>query len=111
MNISDIILDPYPFGGCNSSLEAFSLGKIVITCASNMINGRFTCGFYKKMDLEYLITYNKDDYVNLALKIANDKAFKLDAETKIKEKSKILFNDEESINEWKNDIKNIYSNL
>jgi hypothetical protein len=111
MNISDIILDPYPFGGCNSSFEAFSLGKIVITCASDMINGRFTCGFYKKMDLEYLITYNKDDYVNLALKIANDKAFKLDTETKIKEKSKILFNDEESINEWKNDIKNIYSNL
>jgi hypothetical protein len=51
MNISDIILDPFPFGGCNSSLEAFSLSKIVITHASDMINGRFTTGFYKKMVL------------------------------------------------------------
>lgn len=107
MNISDIILDPYPFGGCNSSLEAFSLGKIVITHASNMINGRFTAGFYKKMELENLITNSKDEYINLALTFANDIKYKIFIENQIKEKANVLFNDQESIDEWDNDIKKI----
>lgn len=112
MNISDIILDPYPFGGCNSSLEAFSLGKIVITHASDMINGRFTTGFYKKMGLDNLITTNKDDYVNLAITFATDKVYKESIEKQIKEKSNVLFNDQESIQEWDNDIKKIiYNNI
>ncbi len=111
INISDIILDPFPFGGCNSSLEAFSLNKIVITQASDMINGRFTCGFYKKMGLDNLITYNKDEYVNLALKIANDKNYKSSLETEIKVKHNILFNDQESIQEWDDDIKKIIYNI
>ena len=29
MNVSDIFLDIYPFGGCNSSFEAFSLNKVI----------------------------------------------------------------------------------
>ena len=42
--ISDIVLDTYPFGGCNSSLEVFSLGKIIITYPSEFLPGRFTYG-------------------------------------------------------------------
>ncbi len=111
MNISDIILDPFPFGGCNSSLEAFSLGKIVITHASDMINGRFTTGFYKKMGLDNLINYSKDEYVNLALTLAHDKIYKNNIESQIKQQSHVLFNDQESIDEWNKDLKNILSNI
>lgn len=107
MKISDIILDPYPFGGCNSSLESFCLGKIVITCASDMINGRFTSGFYIKMGLKDLITYNKNDYVELALKFVKDKDYKFEIEDKIIKNNHLLFNDKESINDWNYKIKNI----
>jgi hypothetical protein len=107
IKISDIILDPYPFGGCNSSLEAFSLGKIVITCASDMINGRFTSGFYIKMRLEYLITYNKNDYVELALKFASNKDYRYEIEDTIIKNNHLLFNEKESINDWNIQIKNI----
>ena len=107
IKISDIILDPYPFGGCNSSLEAFSLGKIVITCASNMINGRFTSGFYIKMGLENLITYNKNDYVELALKFVSNKDYKYEIEDIIIKNNHLLFNEKESINDWNIQIKNI----
>ena len=41
---SDLVLDPYPFGGCNGSLEALSKGKIIITRPSNYLPGRFTYG-------------------------------------------------------------------
>lgn len=104
MNIADVILDPYPFGGCNSSLEGFSLGKVIVTQSSNMINGRFTTGFYKKMGLEELICKNKKEYVNLAIKFGLNKKFRNNYENKIKEKNNCLFNDNESIDEWKNNI-------
>jgi len=100
MNISDVILDPYPFGGCNSSLESFSLNKVIVTQESNMINGRFTSGFYKKMNMSNMITYNKEDYIKLAIKLGYNSEYRKSIEDKIKEKQSILFNDQESIDEW-----------
>jgi hypothetical protein len=104
MNIADVILDPYPFGGCNSSLEGFSLGKVIVTQSSEMINGRFTTGFYKKMNLDELICKNKNEYINLSIKLGINKKYRLKYENKIKEKNSDLFNDNESINEWTNTI-------
>jgi hypothetical protein len=49
VSICDVMLDPFPFGGCNTSLEAFDYNIPVITLPSNKINGRFTYGFYKRM--------------------------------------------------------------
>ena len=104
MNISDVILDPFPFGGCNSSLEAFSLNKVIITQASNMINGRFTSGFYKKMNLDYLICHNKKNYCDLAIKIGNNAKYRKTIEKKISEKHHLLFDDKYSIEEWDKNI-------
>lgn len=109
MYISDIILDPYPFGGCNSSLEAFSMDKIVITHESNMINGRFTAGFYKKMGLDDLICKNKNEYVKKATELTNLNNKNKYIEQINKNKLK-LFNDQESINEWKEQIISFYVN-
>ena len=107
MNMSDIILDPYPFGGCNSSFEAFSLNKIVVTQESNMINGRFTSGFYKKMKLDHMVTKNKNDYIKLTLKLATDIAYRNKIENKIKENNSILFNDKDSVKDWGTLIKKL----
>jgi predicted O-linked N-acetylglucosamine transferase (SPINDLY family) len=107
MNIADVILDPFPFGGCNSSLEGFSLGKVIVTQSSNMINGRFTTGFYKKMKLDELICKDKKEYINLAIKLGLNKKFRNKYENIIKERNNCLFNDNESIDEWKNNIINL----
>ena len=53
MKCSDILIDTYPFGGCNSSLECFSLHKPLVTQPSKRINGRFTYGFYKNGNGRY----------------------------------------------------------
>jgi predicted O-linked N-acetylglucosamine transferase (SPINDLY family) len=104
INISDIILDIHPFGGCNSSFEGFSLGKVIITEPSKMINGRFTSGFYKKMGLENIICQNKKEYINLAIKLGTDKKYREKLEEQIKNKKDILFNNKESLNEWENTL-------
>lgn len=99
INMSDIVLDTYPFGGCNSSLEAFALGKVVVTQPSEMINGRFTKGFYEKMDLLDCVCSTKEDYIKYAIKLA-DKDFRKPIEEAIMSKKDLLFNDKDSVNNW-----------
>jgi predicted O-linked N-acetylglucosamine transferase (SPINDLY family) len=107
INISDVILDPYPFGGCNSSLEAFSLNKVVVTHASKMINGRFTCGFYKKMGLDNIVTYSMTEYTKLAIKLGNDIKYRKKIENKIKAAQEFLFLDKQSVFEWASILKKL----
>src|SRR5438477_1764335 len=41
---ADVILDPFHFGGCNSSCDALSLGVPVVTLPGSQLPGRFTLG-------------------------------------------------------------------
>lgn len=105
----DIILDSYPFGGCNTSLDAFNFNKIVITRPSEKINGRFTLGFYKKMEIYEPIAIDADDYVYKAVKFANDLKLREQIENKIKNKKYLLFEEKESIETWKEMLINLAS--
>lgn len=109
MNISDVVLDVYPFGGCNSSFEAFSLGKVIVTQPSDMINGRFTSGFYKKMELDEFISKTKKAYIDFAVKLGTNKHYRETMEKKIIAKRACLYLDKETLQEWKDDLIKIYS--
>lgn len=105
----DVILDSYPFGGCNSSLEAFALGKVVITLPSEKINGRFTYGFYKKMDIQDPVCQNQVEFVSKAIFYANNKDQLKKLENKIREKALMLFEEDDSIITWKEKIIEIFN--
>ena len=102
IKISDVLLDTYPFGGCNTSIEGITFNKPVITLPSNFINGRFTYGFYKKMRINDCIVYNFDDYVSLALKLTSDKDFYNKISNKISTNKNALFEEKKSIDDWSN---------
>ena len=102
LNISDVVLDPYPFGGCNSSLEAFDLGVPVVSMASKFINGRFTYGFYKRMGITECLVNNYNDYTQLALKLANNKDYRNMISKRILEEKHVLFEDASSVKDWAN---------
>ena len=104
IKISDVCLDTYPFGGCNSSLEAFRLGKIVITMPSTMLNGRFTYGFYNKMNITEPIVNSFTEYVEKALYYGNNQMARIEMENKIKKCHSVLFFEQDSITEWKTQL-------
>lgn len=107
LSCMDIILDSYPFGGCNTSLDAFNFNKIVITLPSEKLNGRFTLGFYKKMEIYEPIAIDADDYVYKAVKFANDIKLREQIENKINNKKYLLFEEKESIDTWKEMLINL----
>ncbi|SVC23990.1 uncharacterized protein METZ01_LOCUS276844, partial [marine metagenome] len=81
---SDIILDSINWSGCNSSLEAISLNKPIVTLPSACMRGRHTYSFLKVLNIEETIANTKKEYVKIAVKLANDNNFKNSVINKIK---------------------------
>lgn len=98
--VSDVLLDSYPFGGCNTSIESLSVGKPLVTLPSEFLYGRFTLGFYKKLGVMDLVAESFDDYVAIALRVGNDPAYRNDISCRISKMSQCLFEDTESVREW-----------
>jgi predicted O-linked N-acetylglucosamine transferase (SPINDLY family) len=110
MNISNVFLDVYPFGGCNSSFEGFTLNIPIVTQASQMINGRFTTGFYKKMGMENMVCNSKEEYINLAIKLGLNKEYRKEVSDIIANNKDCLFMDKETLDEWALDLIKISNN-
>ena len=97
INRSDIILDSLDWSGLNTSLDALSLSKPIITLPSNFMRGRHTYGILKILKMEELICDTKKDYVALAVKLSRDFSFRDNIIKKIKENKKLIFNDSRTI--------------
>jgi protein O-GlcNAc transferase len=96
----DFMLDPYPFGGCNTSLEAFDFNIPVVTQPTDFINGRFTNGFYQLMDIEGLSAKNEEEYSEIVTKLINDPEYLQEIKLKIKDNKYKLFEQNNSITDW-----------
>lgn len=101
---STLVIDTYPFGGCNTSLDTFLRGRIVITRPSEFLPGRFTYGFYKRMGITEPICNSYKEYIEKVIFYVNNKKERELIENKIMENRHLLFNDIESINEWQEKI-------
>jgi predicted O-linked N-acetylglucosamine transferase (SPINDLY family) len=68
----DIALDPFPFCGGMTSLEALWLGVPVITLAGETIASRQSASMLMNLGLPQLIAADSAQYVNLAAQLARD---------------------------------------
>jgi len=68
----DIALDPFPFCGGMTSLEALWMGVPVVTLEQPMIAGRQTLSMLRNVGLETLVAADEQGYVEIAAKLAGD---------------------------------------
>ena len=99
---SDLILDTYPTGGCNSTLDAFMLNKVVVCCPTQYLRGRFTAGFYQKMNIGYPIAKNLEEYEHKAIELMRNNILRKSIEDNIEKHKHLLFQDQESVDDWNN---------
>lgn len=104
VSICHVMLDPFPFGGCNTSLEAFDFGIPVICKPSNVINGRFTRGFYEIMgiDLNLCCAANSDEYVDKVIRLLNDDFYYTGVSQSILKGKARLFENPETVADYQN---------
>jgi predicted O-linked N-acetylglucosamine transferase (SPINDLY family) len=96
----DLLIDTYPFGGCNTTLDACYVGKMVMTLPSPFLRGRFTYGFYKKMEMIEPICISMEEWVKKSIFYANHSEERSLIEQKIKERSYVLFREKNSRVDW-----------
>lgn len=110
MKNCDIILDYFPFGGFNSTIDSFLLGKVCITRPGKRISGKFTQGLYRKMGITEFICDSEPEYVAKAVYYGKNHDERKKYEELIRDNVHKLIQDQESVDEWKTFLKNVHNN-
>lgn len=100
LELCDVILDSYPYGGGNSSYEAFAFGKPIITLPTQLLSGRITYSIYQQMEIEDCIASDQEDYINLALKLGRSPGLRQSISQKILAAHSKIFENQLAIKEF-----------
>ncbi len=93
VKIADVMLDTPYFCGVNTTYDAMVVGTPVVTLPSKSQKSRYSYAMYKQMNIDDCIANSFDEYIDLALKIANDKEYRQKISNKILENEHLLFED------------------
>lgn len=69
---ASVLLDPFPFAGGTTSLEAMSMGTPVVTLPDEVSILRITQAFYKVMGVSGLIADDEESFVSLITTVSSD---------------------------------------
>ena len=75
IQMSHVVLDPIFFSGGYSTAETLAMGVPIVTWPDAYLRDRVTYAIFKTMGIDELIAGSAEDYVNLAIRLANDKEF------------------------------------
>ena len=99
LQIPDVILDTPHFSGGYTSLLAFAGGAPIVTWPGEFMRGRLTYALCKQMGIRDCVADKFEAYVNIALRLANDKAWNREIRSKISTRAHVLFEDMEPVRE------------
>jgi predicted O-linked N-acetylglucosamine transferase (SPINDLY family) len=68
----DIALDPFPYNGTTTTCEALWMGVPVISLAGNSHVSRVGVSLLSNLQLEELIAYSEQEYLEIAVQLAQD---------------------------------------
>jgi predicted O-linked N-acetylglucosamine transferase (SPINDLY family) len=87
----DVVLDPFHFGGCNTTCEALAMGKPIATLPARFLRGRFTLACYREMQIDDCIASSPEEFVRLAVALGRERDWREALGARIRERSEVLF--------------------
>lgn len=96
---ADAALDTLHFGAGNVAYQALSLGVPLVTLPGSFLRSRTTFGLYEMMGMRDLVADTHEEYIELALRLANDAEWRAEMRAKVLERSQVLFDDEAIMSE------------
>ena len=100
INQSDIILDSFNWSGNNTSHQAISLSKNIVTMPGPFMRSRHTYALLKQININETIASDKNNYVKIIKNLITDKNKRKALEGKIQKNKHLLFNDKKPINDF-----------
>ncbi len=97
--MADALLDPLPFGGGTTSYAAFGMGLPIVTWPGTVMRGRATYACYRQLGVMDCVAESAVGYVELAVRLANDTAWRRDVGARITAAGAQLFEDADVVRE------------
>ena len=93
----DVFLDTIGFSGFNTAIQAIDCALPIVTKEGDFMRGRLASGILKRMALDECIAKTDQEYIEQAVRLAQDKPYRDQVSSKISTKRDILYDDLESI--------------
>ncbi|KAL4102668.1 hypothetical protein PRIC1_006412 [Phytophthora ramorum] len=97
LSLADVLLDPFPFGGGVTTLDALHLGIPVVTLPAAQSVVHLAAGFLRYMNASDCIADSLDEYIQLAVNIATDHE---DIRQRLLAHRSDLYQDRSTIEDW-----------
>lgn len=97
----DCCLDSFPLCGMSSSFDATMLGVPLVTLPSSIPFGRWTAAIYDYIGVSGLIARDGDEYLEIALRLAKDSAWRSQLAEELREKSARFIESDDSSTEFR----------
>ena len=97
MRESTIFLDTIGFSGFNTGMQAVEADLPIVTRKGKFMRGRFASGILDRMGMQDMVANTEEEYVALAVRLCQDKAFNKSYRMRIKTHRHLLYRDKEPI--------------
>jgi predicted O-linked N-acetylglucosamine transferase (SPINDLY family) len=90
---ADFALDTIDWSGGNTSLEMFAFDLPILTLPRDTLRSRHTAAMLERLELPELIATNEADYLERAIRLARDSAWRGTLRQRIRERKSRLYGD------------------
>lgn len=97
MTRADAFLDTIGFSGFNTAMQAVECGLPIVTREGRFLRGRLASALYREMGLSELIAADEAAYVDMAVRLATDRAWRDEIGARLAEARAALLDDERAI--------------
>jgi predicted O-linked N-acetylglucosamine transferase (SPINDLY family) len=91
--VSDFFLDSLEFCGGTTTLEAIASELPVVTLPGRFMRGRQSYGILRQLDVTETIARDKEDYVDIAVRLGSDKEWRAQIREKMRANHARLYSD------------------
>jgi CRISPR-associated protein Csy1 len=91
--LCEAMLDTLHWSGGNTSLDALAAGLPIVTLPGRFMRGRQSLAMLRMAGLGDLVAEDEDEYVRLAVRLANDRPWREEAVRRLREGAGRLFDD------------------
>ncbi len=100
LRVGDVMLDTMHFCGFNTTLEGFAAGLPVVTLPGDYMRSRHTAAFYRRMEYLECVARDAEDYVNMAVRLGSDTAYRKQVVQEIQQRLPVLWEEIEVVREF-----------
>ncbi|MEH1867868.1 MAG: tetratricopeptide repeat protein [Nostoc sp.] len=91
--LSDVYLDTFTWSGGNTTLEAIACNLPIVTCPGEFMRGRHSDSFLKMLGVTDTIAENETEYIEIAVKLGLDPAWRGTIAERMSQNHDRLFDD------------------